>query len=62
MNIIAKKVILFYVEKYPPAKAALLVWLAEITRADFQNFRALKRGFVVMQVLEEPIGYPICQR
>lgn len=43
MNVIAKKAILFYTEKYPSAKTALLVWLAEITKADFQNFNEVKQ-------------------
>lgn len=42
MNIIVKRAILYYVDKYPSAKTALLVWYAEFLKAEFHNFNELK--------------------
>lgn len=42
MNIIARGTILYYIEKYPKAKTALLTWYNEFTKAFFQNFNELK--------------------
>lgn len=42
MNIIVKRAVLFYVEKYPPAKTALLTWYNEFIKQDFNNFNELK--------------------
>lgn len=42
MNIIAKGTILYFIDKYPKAKTALLAWSVEFGRADFKNFNELK--------------------
>ena len=42
MNIIAKGTILYYIDKYPKAKIALLTWYYEFSKLTFANFNALK--------------------
>jgi mRNA interferase HigB len=42
MNIIAKGTILYYINKYPKAKTALLTWYHEFSKSDFRNFNELK--------------------
>ena len=42
MNIIAKKAILFYIDKYPTATIPLLAWYNEFVRQEFNNFNKLK--------------------
>ena len=42
MNIIAKGTVLYYIDLYPKAKTALLVWYYEFTKMDFSNFNELK--------------------
>jgi len=42
MNIIAKGTILYYIDKYPKAKTALLTWYHEFSKTDFRNFNELK--------------------
>lgn len=42
MNIIAKGTILYYINKYPKAKTALLTWYYEFSKAEFHNFNELK--------------------
>lgn len=42
MNIIVKRAILFYADKYPQARAALLTWYAEFFKAAFGSFNELK--------------------
>lgn len=42
MNIIVKRAILYYVDRYPPAKTALLIWYNEFLKQDFRNFNELK--------------------
>ncbi|KGO90996.1 type II toxin-antitoxin system HigB family toxin [Flavobacterium subsaxonicum] len=43
MNVIVKKVILYYIEKYPDAKTALLVWYNEFLKKDFKTFQDIKQ-------------------
>lgn len=43
MNIIVKKVILYYIEKYPDSKTALLVWYNEFLKKDFLSFQDIKQ-------------------
>ena len=38
MNIIAKGAILYYINKYPKAKTALLTWYHEIFKDRFPKF------------------------
>lgn len=42
MNIIAKGTMLYYIDKYPKAKTALLTWHHEFSKATFGNFNELK--------------------
>jgi len=42
MNIIAKGTILYYIDRYPKAKTALLTWYHEFSKSDFRNFNELK--------------------
>ncbi len=42
MNIIVKRAILYYVDKYPLAKNALLTWYSEFLKQDFHSFNQLK--------------------
>jgi mRNA interferase HigB len=42
MKILVKKTILFYINKYPKAKPALLIWHQEFSKQNFSNFNELK--------------------
>ncbi|MEP6927261.1 MAG: type II toxin-antitoxin system HigB family toxin [Ginsengibacter sp.] len=42
MNIIVKRSILFYIDKYPLAKTPLLAWYNEFLKQEFNNFNELK--------------------
>jgi len=42
VNIINRRTIIYYTEKYPNAKNQLLVWYNEILRQKFDNFNELK--------------------
>lgn len=42
MNIIVKRAMLYYVDKYPQAKTALLTWYSEFSKQEFQTFNELK--------------------
>ena len=42
MNIIAKRAVLYYLHKYPPAKTPLLTWYNEFLKQEFHNFNELK--------------------
>jgi mRNA interferase HigB len=45
MNIIVKRAILYYIEKYPNAKAALLAWYHEFSKVEFHHFNQLKNVY-----------------
>ncbi len=42
MNIIVKRSILYYIDKYPLAKTPLLAWYNEFLKQEFHNFNELK--------------------
>jgi mRNA interferase HigB len=42
MNIIVKRAVLYYIDKYPQAKTALLAWYNEFLKQEFKNFNELK--------------------
>lgn len=42
MNIIVKRSVLYYVDKYPKAKIPLLAWYNEFSKREFHNFNELK--------------------
>ncbi|EKB48483.1 hypothetical protein B879_02883 [Cecembia lonarensis LW9] len=44
-NIITRKTILEYAEKYPAASNALFEWYHEILRSEFNNFNELKAKY-----------------
>lgn len=43
MNIITRRTLLYYINKYPLAATALKVWYDEFSKADFRNLNDLKR-------------------
>jgi len=45
MNIIVKRAVLYYVDKYPSAKTALLTWYNEFLKCGFSNFNELKEVY-----------------
>ena len=42
MNIIARRVVLYYINQYTQAKTPLLAWYNEFSKEEFQNFNQLK--------------------
>ena len=42
MNIIVKRAVLYYINKYPQAKIPLLTWYNEFLKQQFHNFNELK--------------------
>ena len=42
MNIIVKRAVLYYVDKYPQAKTPLLAWYNEFLKQKFHTFNELK--------------------
>ncbi len=42
MNIIVKRAVLYYTDKYPLARIALLTWYHEFSTQEFKNFNELK--------------------
>jgi mRNA interferase HigB len=42
MNIINRKTIVYYTQKYPAAKNQLLTWYNEMFKQEFENFNELK--------------------
>ena len=45
MNVIVKRAILYYTDKYPGAKISLLIWYSEFLKLEFHNFNELKAVF-----------------
>ncbi len=45
MNVITKRTILYYSEKYPTAKTALLTWLKELSKLNAESFNTLKQTY-----------------
>ena len=45
MNIIVRRAILYYIDKYPKAKVPLLIWYTEFLKHDFNNFNELKEVY-----------------
>jgi mRNA interferase HigB len=42
MNIIVKRTLLYYIDKYPQTKISLLTWYNEFSKDEFHNFNELK--------------------
>ena len=42
MNVIVKRALLFYADRYPQAKTALLTWYYEFLKHEFHTFNELK--------------------
>jgi len=51
MNIITKRTVLHYIDRYPTAKTALLSWLKEFWLANFNDFNELKHVYGNSSVL-----------
>lgn len=45
MNVIVKRAILFYADKYPAAQIALLAWHKEFNNSNYKNFNELKQVY-----------------
>ena len=45
MNIIVKRAILYYIDKYPHAQTSLLTWYNEFLKEKFKNFNQLKATY-----------------
>ena len=45
MNIITRRTILFYIEKYPLASNSLKAWYHEMSNAEFASFNELKNVY-----------------
>ncbi len=52
MNIIAKGTLLYYINKYPKGKTALLTWYYEFSKAGFSNFNDLKQVYGSASILQ----------
>lgn len=52
-NIITRKTLLAYIQKYPKAKNALLKWYYELIDADFKNFNELKVVYKNASIVED---------
>jgi mRNA interferase HigB len=42
MNVITRRTILYYINKYPLAANSLKIWYDELSKANFENFNNLK--------------------
>jgi mRNA interferase HigB len=42
MNIIVRRAILYYIDRYPKGASSLLIWYNEFLKQDFRNFNELK--------------------
>jgi len=51
VNIIVKRAVLFYLDKYPQAKTALLVWYNEFLKQEFQTFNELKTMYASASIV-----------
>ncbi|GAA4311902.1 type II toxin-antitoxin system HigB family toxin [Compostibacter hankyongensis] len=45
MNIIVKRAILYYIDKYPEARTPLLTWYNEFLKHNFSHFNQLKEVY-----------------
>jgi mRNA interferase HigB len=45
MNIIVKRAVLFYINKYPAARISLLTWYDEFSKQKFAQFNELKEVY-----------------
>ena len=45
MNVIVKRAILYYVDKYPQIHTPLLTWYNEFLKEEFKNFNELKATY-----------------
>lgn len=51
MNIIVKRSILYYIEKYPDAEVALMAWYKVFSNYSFEDFNELKSVFKNASIL-----------
>jgi len=45
MNVITRRTILYYINKYPLASNSLKIWYDELSKANFENFNNLKSTY-----------------
>ena len=45
MNIITRRTILYYIDKYPLASNSLKSWYKDLLKSDFENFNELKNVY-----------------
>ena len=45
MNVITRRTILYYINKYPLAANSLKIWYDELSKANFDNFNDLKNTY-----------------
>ena len=45
MNIVTKPTVIYYAKKYPVASSSLLSWYKHFSKAEFNNFNALKNVY-----------------
>jgi mRNA interferase HigB len=45
MNVITRRTILYYIDNYPLAANSLKIWYDELSKANFENFNALKNTY-----------------
>jgi mRNA interferase HigB len=45
MNVITRRTILYYINKYPLAANSLKIWYTELSKASFENFNNLKNVY-----------------
>ena len=45
MNVITRRTILYYIDKYPLAANSLKIWYDELSKANFDNFNDLKNTY-----------------
>jgi len=53
MNIINRKTVVYYCEKYPKAKNQLLSWYNEMLALEFKNFNELKAIYGNSSIIKE---------
>ena len=60
-NVIARRTLNEYGEKYPEAKTALQKWYHEMAEADFRNFNQLKQVYAgASMVADDRVVFNIC--
>lgn len=53
MNIIVKRAVRYYCDKYPKARTSLLTWYHEFSKQDFKNFHEVKSLYASASLVGE---------